>query len=133
MTSLSLTIFGSDVTLRYVTSLTTLLLQSPSDVTLLKRKKKNSQSIRARTSLFFPSYINYYRYGMSFFAKHPNVVLLGSPSVKRLPIFSFLIRHPRSGLFLHYNFVSMLLNDLFGIQSRGGCACAGPYAQVQGI
>ncbi|XP_065845865.1 uncharacterized protein [Oscarella lobularis] len=69
------------------------------------------------------------KYGMSFFAKHPNVVLLGSPSVKRLPIFSFLIRHPRSGLFLHYNFVSMLLNDLFGIQSRGGCACAGPYAQ----
>ena len=27
---------------------------------------------------------------------------------------------------LHYNFVSILLNDLFGIQSRGGCACAGP-------
>jgi selenocysteine lyase/cysteine desulfurase len=23
-----------------------------------------------------------------------------------------------------------LLNDLFGIQSRGGCACAGPYGQA---
>ena len=23
-----------------------------------------------------------------------------------------------------------MLNDLFGIQSRGGCSCAGPYAQV---
>ena len=48
----------------------------------------------------------------------------------RLPVFSFLIRHEDSGLFLHHNFVSSLLNDLFGIQSRGGCACAGPYAQV---
>ena len=31
--------------------------------------------------------------------------------------------------FLHYNFVCALLNDLYGIQSRGGCQCAGPYAQ----
>ena len=31
--------------------------------------------------------------------------------------------------FLHYNFVSALLNDLFGVQSRGGCMCAGPYSQ----
>lgn len=23
----------------------------------------------------------------------------------------------------------MRLNDLFGVQARGGCACAGPYAQ----
>lgn len=30
---------------------------------------------------------------------------------------------------LHHNFVSVLLNDLYGIQARGGCACAGPYAQ----
>lgn len=22
-----------------------------------------------------------------------------------------------------------ILNDVFGIQARGGCACAGPYAQ----
>ncbi|CAN1341870.1 Probable cysteine desulfurase [Linum perenne] len=28
---------------------------------------------------------------------------------------------------LHGPFVAMLLNDLFGIQARGGCACAGPY------
>lgn len=31
--------------------------------------------------------------------------------------------------FLHYNFVCALLNDLFGVQSRGGCQCAGPYSQ----
>lgn len=32
-------------------------------------------------------------------------------------------------LFLHPNFVCALLNDLFGVQSRGGCMCAGPHAQ----
>ncbi|XP_064481977.1 uncharacterized protein LOC135394871 isoform X2 [Ornithodoros turicata] len=58
-----------------------------------------------------------------------NLVVLGSTTVRRLPILSFLIQHPKSGLFLHHNFVCALLNDLYGIQTRGGCACAGPYAQ----
>ncbi|XP_071789190.1 uncharacterized protein [Asterias amurensis] len=57
-----------------------------------------------------------------------NLVVLGNKEASRLPIFSFLIRHPETGKLLHHNFVSVLLNDLFGIQARGGCACAGPYA-----
>lgn len=59
----------------------------------------------------------------------PRVVLLGKHSVddKFLPIFSFLIR--AQDRFLHFHFVSVLLNDLFGIQCRGGCVCAGPFAQ----
>ena len=60
----------------------------------------------------------------------PNVVLLDgkfSSSVKKLPIYSFLIRC--GNRFLHYNYVCALLNDVFGIQSRGGCQCAGPYSQ----
>eukprot|EP00090_Calanus_glacialis_P001177 TRINITY_DN10816_c0_g1_i1.p1 TRINITY_DN10816_c0_g1~~TRINITY_DN10816_c0_g1_i1.p1 ORF type:complete len:1070 (-),score=297.95 TRINITY_DN10816_c0_g1_i1:54-3263(-) len=56
-----------------------------------------------------------------------NLVVLGSNSSSHLPIFSFLIKHPETGLFLHHNFAVALLNDLFGIQARGGCACAGPY------
>ena len=32
-----------------------------------------------------------------------------------------------AGEYLHHNFVVALLNDLFGIQARGGCSCAGPY------
>ncbi|CAH1267774.1 Hypp3789 [Branchiostoma lanceolatum] len=64
-----------------------------------------------------------------FWLGNPNLVVLGSTEVKRLPIMSFMVRHPQSGLFLHHNYVSVLLNDLFGIQARGGCACAGPYAQ----
>jgi len=62
---------------------------------------------------------------------HPKVVLLGPDWAesfgRRLPIISFLIKSDKS--FLHYNFVTALLNDLFGIQARGGCMCAGPYAQ----
>ena len=37
-----------------------------------------------------------------------------------------MVRAP-SGRYLHHNFVVAVLNDLFGIQSRGGCSCAGPY------
>ncbi|XP_033110209.1 uncharacterized protein LOC117111409 [Anneissia japonica] len=58
-----------------------------------------------------------------------NLVLLGNKSCTRLPIFSFLIRHPTTRQFLHHNFICAVLNDVFGIQARGGCACAGPYAQ----
>ena len=39
------------------------------------------------------------------------------------------IHHP-TGKLIHHTFISTLLNALFGIQSRGGCACAGPYAHV---
>ncbi|CAG0904104.1 unnamed protein product, partial [Darwinula stevensoni] len=58
------------------------------------------------------------------------LVILGSQWKTRLAIFSFLVKpFPKRNLFLHYNFICVLLNDLFGIQARGGCACAGPYAQ----
>jgi selenocysteine lyase/cysteine desulfurase len=56
---------------------------------------------------------------------NPNIEILGNPEADRLSIVSFLIRH--EGQFLHHNFVVALLNDLFGIQARGGCSCAGPY------
>ena len=56
----------------------------------------------------------------------PGIELLGNLAAKRLSIVSFIIRSP-SGRYLHHNYVVALLNDLFGIQSRGGCSCAGPY------
>ena len=70
------------------------------------------------------------RHAFERWQSNENLVVLGSKEVPRLPIFSFLIRHPETGKILHHNFVSVLLNDLFGIQARGGCACAGPYAHV---
>ena len=45
-------------------------------------------------------------------------VLLGNPNLPRLPILSFLVRHPGTGMFLHHNFVCAVLNDLFGIQGH---------------
>ena len=56
---------------------------------------------------------------------NPNIVILGNKAAWRLSIVSFIVRH-RSA-YLHHNFTVALLNDLFGIQSRGGCGCAGPY------
>ena len=55
---------------------------------------------------------------------HPAIELMGGVGPeKRLPIFSFNIRVGSS--WLHPRFVTTLLNDLFGIQSRAGCSCAG--------
>ena len=78
-------------------------------------------------------YFFIHRKALAAWSSSSNLVLLGSTLVPRLPIFSFLIRHPIAGVFLHHNYVCALLNDLFGIQARGGCACAGPYAQVSAI
>jgi selenocysteine lyase/cysteine desulfurase len=70
---------------------------------------------------------------------NPNVEVLGNLTARRLPIFSFLVYPPgdtgtggggRRRLPLHGRFVARLLNDLFGIQARGGCACAGPYGHA---
>jgi selenocysteine lyase/cysteine desulfurase len=66
---------------------------------------------------------------IGFLKEIKNLHLLGSLNTLRLPIFSFLIKNEETGLFLHHNFVTSLLNDLFGIQTRSGCQCAGPYAQ----
>ncbi|HQA30068.1 MAG TPA: aminotransferase class V-fold PLP-dependent enzyme [Propioniciclava tarda] len=58
--------------------------------------------------------------------REPNAQILGNIAAERLSIVSFIIKAP-DGSYLHHNFVVSLLNDLFGIQTRGGCSCAGPY------
>jgi selenocysteine lyase/cysteine desulfurase len=58
--------------------------------------------------------------------QNPNLQILGNVDAERLSILSFVVRRPH-GRYLHHNFVVAVLNDLFGIQSRGGCSCAGPY------
>ncbi|CAH0480719.1 unnamed protein product [Peronospora belbahrii] len=68
------------------------------------------------------------------FGKNKHIILLGRQSndIEQLPIFSMMIRY--GDRFLHHNFVCILLNDLFGIQARGGCQCAGPFgARLLGI
>ncbi len=58
---------------------------------------------------------------------HPQIEILGDPDpARRVPIVSFNLKDPW-GTYLHPKLVTVLLNDLFGIQSRAGCSCAGPY------
>jgi len=60
------------------------------------------------------------------FSRIPAVEIIGdAPPEDRLSIFSFNISHGNG--YLHPRFVVRLLNDLFGIQARAGCSCAGPY------
>ncbi|MEA1902969.1 MAG: aminotransferase class V-fold PLP-dependent enzyme [Actinomycetota bacterium] len=65
------------------------------------------------------------RRAIEAWSEEPNIDVLGNPDAERLSIVSFVIRS--DGKVLHHNFVVALLNDLFGIQARGGCSCAGPY------
>lgn len=68
---------------------------------------------------------DYIRRAISFWSQNPNIQILGNPEAWRLSIVSFMVRYNEKTL--HHNFVVALLNDLFGIQARGGCSCAGPY------
>jgi len=77
-----------------------------------------SETIRLREESFI-------RRAIASWEANPNIELLGNVRAERLSIVSFVVRH--GSQYLHHNFVVALLNDLFGIQSRGGCSCAGPY------
>jgi selenocysteine lyase/cysteine desulfurase len=77
-----------------------------------------TETIREREESFI-------RRAIESWSANPNIEILGNPDADRLSIVSFVIRHGDRRL--HHNFVVALLNDLFGIQSRGGCSCAGPY------
>ena len=51
----------------------------------------------------------------------PGIKILADHNEDRLGIISFY--HEK----IHFNLIVKLLNDLYGIQVRGGCACAGTY------
>jgi selenocysteine lyase/cysteine desulfurase len=58
---------------------------------------------------------------------NPHLTLLGADKPHRLPIYSFLARDG-AGQPVHQQLFTRMLSDIYGIQARGGCACAGPYA-----
>jgi len=66
------------------------------------------------------------RRALDRWSSHANINILGSLKAPRLSIISLQVKHECRDL--HYGFIVALLNDLFGIQARGGCSCAGPYA-----
>ncbi len=60
-------------------------------------------------------------------ADNPQLTVLGHETAHRLPIFSFTVKGV-SGEPVHQQLFTRMLSDHYGIQARGGCACAGPYA-----
>ena len=58
------------------------------------------------------------------FEKMKNVKVLQDNIRKRLGVVSFIVKGA------HYNLIVKLLNDRFGIQTRGGCSCAGTYGHM---
>ncbi|MCP4500216.1 MAG: aminotransferase class V-fold PLP-dependent enzyme [Deltaproteobacteria bacterium] len=62
---------------------------------------------------------------LDHWSRNENLQVLGNSGAWRLSILSFMVRH--DDRYLHHNFVVRLLSDLFGLQTRGGCSCAGPY------
>ena len=53
-----------------------------------------------------------------------DVFFLGNLETRRLGVLSVIFRD------VHHNLAARLLNDLFGIQVRAGCMCAGPYGHL---
>ncbi len=53
-----------------------------------------------------------------------NIHILENHRRDRLPFISFFVPN------VHHNLMVKLLNDHFGIQSRGGCSCAGTYGHI---
>ncbi|KAL7602030.1 hypothetical protein Lser_V15G22062 [Lactuca serriola] len=75
----------------------------------------------------------YIRKAIERLMKIENISVLGNTKVERQAIVSFIVYTTRDSSDdkrdkpLDGAFVAKLMNDLFGIQARGGCACAGPY------
>lgn len=72
---------------------------------------------------------------LSVWSRNPFLRILGNPrATAHLPFFSFQVRDPDTGAQVHQQLFTRMLSDIYGIQARGGCACAGPYAhRLMGI
>ena len=57
-------------------------------------------------------------------AKEPSIMLLEGSNMRRLGILSLYAPGE------HHNLIVRLLNDRFGVQTRGGCSCAGTYGHI---
>ena len=66
------------------------------------------------------------RRALTSWSANPRIDILGNTELERLAIVTLGLRHTDARL-LHSHFVAALLNDLFGVQVRSGCFCAGPY------
>ncbi|HEY3295283.1 MAG TPA: aminotransferase class V-fold PLP-dependent enzyme [bacterium] len=67
---------------------------------------------------------DYLQRALKEWRNHPGMYILGNTETRRLGVLSVIFKD------LHHNLATSLLNDLFGIQVRGGCMCAGPYGHL---
>ncbi|MCB2113143.1 MAG: aminotransferase class V-fold PLP-dependent enzyme [Parvularculaceae bacterium] len=67
------------------------------------------------------------RRALARWGANPRLQLLGADLRECAPIVSFRIRDGRGG-YVHHQLFTRMLTDMYGVQARGGCACAGPYA-----
>jgi selenocysteine lyase/cysteine desulfurase len=66
----------------------------------------------------------YLRRALAAWSGRRGLTILGNTETRRLGVVSLIFRK------LHHNLAATLLNDLFGIQVRAGCMCAGPYGHL---
>jgi len=66
---------------------------------------------------------NWVHRAIARWSKHPKLHILGDLNANRIGIVSLVI----DGGKLHHNLAARMLSDRFGIQTRGGCMCAGSY------
>ena len=67
---------------------------------------------------------NYLQRALKEWLPNPGLYILGNTQTRRLGVLSVIFKD------LHHNLAAALFNDLFGIQVRGGCMCAGPYGHL---
>lgn len=66
---------------------------------------------------------------LSAWSENPHIHILGNKSAKTyLPVFSFCVSNKSKKAMVHQQLFTRMLSDIYGLQVRGGCACAGPYA-----
>ncbi|MTI43094.1 selenocysteine lyase/cysteine desulfurase [Roseibium hamelinense] len=66
---------------------------------------------------------------LSVWKNNPAIEFMGKPNAHApLPMVSFRVKDLENGGYIHQQLVTRMLSDVYGIQARGGCACAGPYA-----
>ena len=92
--------------------------------------EKPAETIRRAAALMReqhgPEHVRHqFWHALASWGANPRIEILGSTEAERLAAISFGVRH--RGRLLHANFIVALLSDLFGIQARSGCFCAGPY------
>ncbi|MBO1358670.1 aminotransferase class V-fold PLP-dependent enzyme [Acetobacter sacchari] len=66
---------------------------------------------------------------LQYWRRNDRIEILGNSATARsLPIFSIRVRDKQGDGFIHQQLFTRMLSDRYGVQARGGCACAGPYA-----